>query len=77
MKNWDMKNWLIPAFCITGMFALAGCSNDHLIHTDDGQSIEASDKPEVDEDTGMLEYEDHSGRDNQIQQDNVREIKER
>ena len=72
-----MKNWFIPAFCITGLLALAGCSNDHLIHTTDGQSIEASDKPELDEDTGMLEYEDHSGRDNQIQQEEVREIKER
>ena len=72
-----MKNWFIPAFCITGLFALAGCSNDHLIHTTDGQSIEASDKPELDEDTGMLEYEDHSGRENQIQQEEVREINER
>lgn len=72
-----MKNWLIAAFCITGMFALAGCSNDHLIRTSDGQIIEADEKPEIDDDTGMIEYEDHSGRDNQIQQEDVREIKER
>lgn len=72
-----MKNWLIAAFCITGMFTLAACSNDHLIRTSDGQIIEADNKPEIDEDTGMIEYEDHSGRDNQIQQRDVREIKER
>lgn len=72
-----MKTWLITAFCITGMFALAGCSNDHLIRTSDGQIIEADEKPEIDDDTGMIEYEDHTGRDNHIHQDDVREIKER
>jgi len=72
-----MKKWLIAAFCISGMFALVGCSNDHLIRTSDGQIIEADNKPEIDDDTGMIEYEDHSGRDNQIPQGDVREIKER
>lgn len=72
-----MKNWLIAALCAIGMFTLAACSNDHLIRTSDGQIIEADNKPEIDEDTGMIEYEDHSGRDNQIQQGDVREIKER
>lgn len=72
-----MKNWLIAALCAIGMLTLAACSNDHLIRTSDGQIIEADNKPEIDEDTGMIEYEDHSGRDNQIQQRDVREIKER
>lgn len=72
-----MKNWLIAAFCVTGMLTLVGCSNDHLIRTSEGQLIEADNKPEIDDDTGMIEYEDHSGRANQIPQGDVREIKER
>ena len=72
-----MKQWLIAMACITGMLALAGCSNDHLIRTSDGQIIEAEDKPEIDDDTDMIEYEDMSGRKNQIPQGDVREIKER
>src|SRR5690554_2274678 len=72
-----MKNWLLAMFCVTGMLTLVGCSNDHLIRTSDGQLIESDNKPEIDDDTGMIEYEDHSGRMNQIPQGDVREIKER
>lgn len=72
-----MKQWLIAMFCITGMLVLVGCSNDHLIRTSDGQIIEADDKPEIDDDTGMIEYEDTSGRQSQLPKEDVREIKER
>ena len=72
-----MKTWLIAAFCITGMLTLTACSNDPLLRTSDGQLIESDNKPEIDDDTGMIEYEDHSGRANQLPQSDVREIKER
>lgn len=72
-----MKLWLTTTFCIAGMLALTACSNDHLIRTSDGQIIEADEKPEIDDDTGMIEYEDHTGRNNQINPEDVREIMER
>ena len=72
-----MKTWLIAASGVIGMLALVCCSNDHLIRTSDGQLIESDTKPEIDDDTGMIEYEDHSGRMNQLPQGDVREIKER
>ncbi|WP_321540979.1 YgdI/YgdR family lipoprotein [Halopseudomonas pelagia] len=39
--------------------------------------IDSQDKPEIDEDTGMIMYEDEEGRENQIPQSDVKEIKER
>lgn len=72
-----MKHWMLTAICIIGIFSLAGCSNNHLIYTTDGQIIEAADKPKIDDDTGMIEYKDESGRKNQISPSKVREIKER
>ncbi len=39
--------------------------------------MEAEDKPEIDEETGMMEYEDATDRDRQIPQDEVKEIIER
>lgn len=72
-----MKKGLIAVLCVTGMLALAGCSNDYLIRTSDGQLIESDNKPEIDDETGMIEYEDHNGRMNQIPQGDVREIRER
>lgn len=72
-----MKQWIMATFCALGLLALVGCSNDHLISTSDGRLVESQSKPEIDEDTGMIEYEDDKGRATQIPQSDVREIKER
>jgi hypothetical protein len=39
--------------------------------------MEADDKPEIDDETGMIEFEDATNRDRQMQQQDVEEIIER
>ena len=69
-----MKHWTIAACCV---FALAGCASDYIIATNDGQMLDSRDKPRLDEDTGLLEYQDEEGRTKQIPQSDVRQIIER
>lgn len=72
-----MKLWKLTALGAIAMLGVVGCSNDHIIRTEDGQMIESNEKPEIDDDTGMIEYEDEQGYDNQIKQDDVKEVIER
>jgi len=72
-----MKLWKITALGAIAMLGVVGCSNDHIIRTEDGQMIQSNEKPEIDDDTGMIEYEDEQGYDNQIKQDDVKEVIER
>ena len=72
-----MRKPILSALCAAGLLALVGCSNDHIVSTDDGRLIESQNKPEIDEDTDMMRYEDEEGRMNQIPQSDVEEIKER
>ncbi|MBD9484509.1 YgdI/YgdR family lipoprotein [Pseudomonas sp. PDM14] len=69
-----MKHWIFAAFCVLG---LAGCASDYIIATNDGQMLSAEDKPELDEETGLLMYEDPEGNDQQIPQSSVKQIIER
>lgn len=71
-----MKQWIMTATLGLGILGLAGCANDYLITTNDGQILEAVDKPEIDEDTQMLRYEDEEGRTHQIPQSDVDHIQE-
>lgn len=72
-----MKKSLMTVFFATIFLGLAGCANEHVIATDDGHIIDSADKPEVNDETGMIEYEDAEGRENQVPVDDVSEIKER
>ncbi|MDH4582937.1 YgdI/YgdR family lipoprotein [Pseudomonas sp. BN415] len=69
-----MKLWNLILFCALG---LVGCSSEYLIATTDGQIITTHEKPELDRDTGMLEFEDDEGRSQQIPQAQVKQIIER
>ncbi|GLZ87667.1 hypothetical protein Pres01_37180 [Metapseudomonas resinovorans] len=69
-----MKTWSLILICALG---LAGCSSEYLIATTDGQLIATDEKPELDKDTGMIEFEDHEGRTQQIPQSQVKQIIER
>ncbi|MDH4553861.1 YgdI/YgdR family lipoprotein [Pseudomonas sp. BN417] len=69
-----MKTWFLILLCT---FGLAGCSNEYLIATTDGQLITTDEKPRVDKDTGMIEFEDQEGRVQQIPQSQVKQIIER
>lgn len=72
-----MKHSLMMVLAGMYVFGLAGCANEHIISTNDGRMIDSSTKPEVSEETGMIEYEDEEGRENQVPVDDVSEIKER
>ncbi len=69
-----MKKLLLATCCLV---ALVGCSTEYIIATTDGKMITTSEKPELDEDTNMLHYEDTDGRDQQIQQSEVKQMIER
>ncbi len=71
-----MKKSLLATTCAIALLTLGGCASDYLISTNDGRLIESEDKPEIDEDTGMIMYEDEDGEMHQIPQSDVKEIKE-
>lgn len=57
-------------------FALAGCSSNYVMHTNDGRTIVAEGKPMVDDDTGMISYKDANGSKQQINRSDVKEMVE-
>ena len=69
-----MKHWFFVAFCL---LALSGCSSEYIITTTEGQMLTSDGKPDLDEDTGMLEFEDSEGRKQQIPQSSVKQMLER
>ncbi|MGY4535164.1 uncharacterized protein YcfL [Pseudomonas sp. TE3786] len=69
-----MKHWILAAFFL---LSLAGCSSEYIITTTDGQMLTSEGKPDLDEDTGMLEFEDSEGRKQQIPQSSVKQMLER
>ena len=69
-----MKHWIIAALCV---LSLTGCSSEYIITTTDGQMLTANGKPELDKKTGMLEFEDSEGRQQQIPQTSVKQMLER
>lgn len=72
-----MKRTVLLTLAVSALLAGAGCANEYLIATNDGRLIESDSKPEIDEDTGLITYEDHDGHVNQIPRSDVSEIKER
>lgn len=69
-----MKKLLITACCL---LSLVGCASEYIIATNDGKMLTTSEKPVLDEDTNMLHYQDEEGRDQQIQQSEVKQMIER
>ncbi|CAH1558814.1 putative Uncharacterized lipoprotein YgdR [Vibrio jasicida] len=57
---------------------LAACgSSQYLMSTNEGKIITSYDKPDLNEDTGMYEYEDVDGKEMSISKDQVVQIIER
>lgn len=66
---------IISACMLT--FALSACSGpNYVMHTNDGRSIVAEGKPQVDDDTGMISYKDANGNKQQINHSDVKEMVE-
>lgn len=72
-----MKRSLFTLFFAVLFLGLAGCAKDHIIATNDGQMIDSATKPELNNETGIVEYKDSEGRENQIPIEDVSSIKER
>ncbi|MBP2171039.1 hypothetical protein J2125_004231 [Erwinia toletana] len=71
-----IKKTLLAAATLTAGLFLAGCANDHVMHTNDGRTIVVSGKPEVDKDTGMISYTDEQGKQQQINRSEIKEMSE-
>ena len=71
-----MKN--IAAVISVGLlaFTLSACSSNYVMHTNDGRTIVTSGKPKVDDETGMISYEDANGTKQQINRSDVKEMME-
>lgn len=56
---------------------LSGCSSSYVMATKDGQMIMTDGKPQIDKETGLVQYTDESGHEKQINGDEVSSIVER
>ncbi len=54
--------------------SVSGCSSDYVMATKDGRMILTDGKPTVDDDTGLISYEDQQGNKMQINRDDVSQI---
>ena len=57
--------------------ALAACSSDYILSTRTGGMIETTDRPHLDDSTGMYNYRTKDGKDAAIRKEEVVEILER
>lgn len=69
-----MKEIVLAAFFA---LLLTGCASEYLIVTNDGTVISTDSKPELDNDSGMIEFEDSEGREQQLPKDSIKTIIER
>ena len=69
-----MKQLLVALLCAA---ALAGCSSEYLISTNDGQMITTDSKPKLDPDSGMYIFKDAEGREQAIPSASVKQVMER
>lgn len=69
-----MKNTVAVISALMLTFALAACSSNYVMHTNDGRRIVADGKPKVDTDTGMISYKDANGLEQQINRADVKEM---
>ncbi len=65
----------VLAVC-TLAFTLSACSSNYVMHTNDGRTIVADGKPKVDDETGMISYQDANGNQQQINRSDVKEMVE-
>ncbi len=69
-----MKYWILAAICVLG---LAGCAHEYVVSTTDGRMLRSVGKPELDDDTGMIEFTDKDGHRQQIPKAQIKQVTER
>lgn len=74
-----MKMIKITALCgvLLGTILSAGCSSHYVMATKDGRMIMTDGKPQIDKDTGLVQYTDEAGNNIQINGDDISGIIER
>lgn len=64
-------------FTAAALFTIAGCSSNQAVKTTDGKTIVTDGKPQVDDDTGLVSYENaETGKTEQINRDRVKGMSE-
>ena len=64
-------------FAAATLFTVAGCSSNQAVKTTDGKTIVTDGKPQVDDDTGLVSYENaETGQTEQINRDQVKSMGE-
>ena len=59
------------------LFTVAGCSSNQSVKTTDGRTIVTDGKPQVDDDTGLVSYENaETGKTEQINRAQVKSMNE-
>nr|WP_318383042.1 YgdI/YgdR family lipoprotein [uncultured Enterobacter sp.] len=74
-----MRNKLLISsiFAAATVMSLAGCTSNQAVKTTDGHTIVTDGKPEVDDDTGLVSYENaETGKTEQINRDQVKGMNE-
>jgi hypothetical protein len=56
---------------------VAGCSSDYVLQKKNGEMIITHGKPEVDDDNGLITYEDIAGNEHAINRDQIIQMIER
>lgn len=51
------KLLMASVFAAATLFTVAGCSSNQAVKTTDGKTIVTDGKPQVDDDTGLVSYE--------------------
>lgn len=69
-----MKKTAYALVLLTGGLLLSGCANDHVLQMKDGTTKVVQGKPQVDKATGMVIYTDENGRQQAVNQDQIKEM---
>lgn len=71
-----MKKKYLLAIPFAALTLLSACSSTHSVQTKNGGTVLTEDKPEVDKDTGLIQYENaETGKKEQINKDEVKSLK--
>jgi len=71
------KRLITSIFAAATLLTVAGCSSNQAVKTTDGKTIVTDGKPQVDEDTGLVSYENaETGKTEQINRDQVKNMSE-
>ncbi|HFZ8994992.1 TPA: YgdI/YgdR family lipoprotein [Citrobacter freundii] len=74
-----MRNKILISSILTAaaLFTVAGCSSNQAVRTTDGKTIVTDGKPQVDDDTGLVSYENaETGKTEQINRNEVKNMSE-